>query len=282
MAVKFFGQFLLEKSVVTREQLLDAVAYQESKNLKLGDYAVAKGYLSAAQLSLINEEQKRTDMRIGELAVSMGILSQTRLDELLMMQKNDHVMIGEAFVRRGILSPDVVERELVSFREDQKPYATDRVPLPEGLEGADLALTALDLTIKMFQRVAHIEAKTGKRPGGENPASDCFCMVTVKMTGEMKADYVLCMTRLAAIRIAASFIGADSDSDVELKDGAREFCNIICGNVMAMMARKGKHVEISPPLESPVETDVIMGRRAAVYPLVTASMGTQILMIIDA
>ena len=32
MAIQFFGQYLIERNVITPEQLLDAIAYQEATN----------------------------------------------------------------------------------------------------------------------------------------------------------------------------------------------------------------------------------------------------------
>ncbi|NTW88764.1 MAG: chemotaxis protein CheX, partial [Desulfobulbaceae bacterium] len=41
MAVKFFGQFLIEQGVVTSDALLNAINLQDKNNLKLGEMAVA-------------------------------------------------------------------------------------------------------------------------------------------------------------------------------------------------------------------------------------------------
>lgn len=277
MAVKFFGQFLLERGAVTREQLLEAVAYQEAKNLKLGDYAVSKGYLTAEQLTRINDEQQRTDMRIGELAVLMGMITRPKLDELLMMQKNDHVMIGEAFVRKGLLTPDVVERELVAFREDQRPYAHSVATAPEGSD--DAVVASADITMKMLQRVAHVEAKLGDAAPVEMIPTDAYCAVSVKFSGDSNSEYVLCFTRELAARIAVSFVGTTTVTDADIKDGAREFCNIVCGNVMAVMARKGKAVEISPPKDLMPGSSITEGRKALCYMIATSALGSQALII---
>ena len=57
MPVKFFGQYLLEKNIITPQQLIEAVEYQESKNLKFGEYALSKGYLTAKDVEKIQNEQ---------------------------------------------------------------------------------------------------------------------------------------------------------------------------------------------------------------------------------
>ena len=46
MAVKFFGQFLVEQGIVTGEALLNAINLQDKNNLKLGEMAVAMGLIT--------------------------------------------------------------------------------------------------------------------------------------------------------------------------------------------------------------------------------------------
>ncbi len=48
MAVKFFGQFLVEQGIVTSEALLNAINLQDKNNLKLGEMAVAMGLITQA------------------------------------------------------------------------------------------------------------------------------------------------------------------------------------------------------------------------------------------
>ena len=207
----------------------------------------------------------------------MGMLSRTRLEELLVMQKNDHIMIGEAFVKKGILTADVIERELIAFHEDEKAYA--QVKAAENV-GNEAVRAAIDMTIKMFQRVAHIEAKVGPaEPDGIIPASS-FSAVSITFSGDIKVEYVLCTTRQLSLRIAAVFIGADTATEEELRDGVREFCNIVCGNVMAVLARKGKAVDISPPKDLVPGEAVSEGFAATRYPIATTILGEQALIIV--
>jgi len=68
LAVKFFGQYLLEKNIIKPRDLLEAVEYQESKNLKFGEYAISKGYVTEKDIERFQKEQKKVDMLFGELA----------------------------------------------------------------------------------------------------------------------------------------------------------------------------------------------------------------------
>ena len=57
MAVKFFGQFLVEQGAVTSEALLHAIELQDRTNLKLGEMAVAMGYITPNDIERAHSAQ---------------------------------------------------------------------------------------------------------------------------------------------------------------------------------------------------------------------------------
>jgi CheY-specific phosphatase CheX len=249
MSVKFFGQFLLERKKITSEQLLQAVRYQDARNLKFGDYARKLGYLTAQDVRRLNNEQKRADMLIGELSVKLGLLSRPQVDEVLTMQKNDHVLLGEAVVAMGFLPEADISRELLAFHEDQKPYAPADIRVPDGVGDAETFRSMADLTRKMLMRIAKLDAKIGTASVVANGPARQYAAVAVHFRADTKFTYVLAVSRAAAVPIATGIIGLDAsgEKDAMLVDSVQEFCNIVCGNVIAAMARRGKSVDISPP-----------------------------------
>lgn len=249
MSIKFFGQFLLEREVITSEQLLEAVSYQESKNLKFGQYAEKKGFLSNADVERLHEEQKTADMRIGELAVKLGMLETSQVEEVLTMQKNDHVQIGKCLVTKGFVDEAALQRELAAFREDQRHYARHEVAVPEGLKSAGLVSDIVDISVKMIVRMAGMEAKSDGGTIIDKEPAEAYSAVAITFSGGMNCNYVLMADEGASRSLAASIIGsdaADEDRDMVV-DGVREFANVICGNILARFAQKGKSVEISIP-----------------------------------
>ena len=70
MPARFFGQFLLERGEITREQLLDASEYQHSINTPLCALAVEEGYLSQEQLKTLDLVHLRSDERFIKIAIA--------------------------------------------------------------------------------------------------------------------------------------------------------------------------------------------------------------------
>jgi CheY-specific phosphatase CheX len=276
MSIKFFGQFLLEKGVVTAEQLLSAVKVQQKKNLRFGDYARAKGHLTDNDINHLHGKQKHTDMMIGELAVKLGMLDQEQVDELLTMQENDHIFIGEALRQNGYISHDVLNRELDLFREDQRRYVPGVISVPAGVKDAESIKVIADLTRKMLQRIAQLETKAGIGEMFNGEPQKNFAVVFVDLSGAVDYEFILSAPREVAMAMASGFMGGDASGEPDdiLVDSVKEFCNITCGSVMARMAKKGKHVKLTPPQEVAYpdgECNIVQGRNVVCYPLISTA-----------
>jgi CheY-specific phosphatase CheX len=284
MGVKFFGQYLLEKNIITPQQLIEAVEYQESKNLKFGEYALSKGYLTEKDIERIRNEQRRVDMRFGEIAVKLNILTPEQVEEILRMQRNDHVFLGEVLVKKGFLTPEVLERELALFKEDQSKYITGEIMIPQGVKNPEIVRDAVDLTQKMFQRIAHLNVKVGEGFISNKEPQRNFLIISVSLSGSLKYEYALSSSQKISELIASAIIGGDvkGESKEVIIDGVKEFCNITCGNIIAKMTQRGKSVDIKPPEEVVFSADgyhLVNGRKAVYYPLVSPQGESTLILI---
>lgn len=274
MGVKFFGQFLLEKNIITPQQLIEAVEYQESRNLKFGEYALSKGYLTERDILKIQNEQRYTDLCFGEIAVKLNILTPVQVEEILTIQKNDHIFIGEALVIKGFLTADVLKRELSLFKADQSQYITGEITIPKGVENPEIVKDIVDLTQKMLLRMAYINVKVGNGYISNKEPQKNFILVSVFLSGSFKYQYAISTSFEISRLIASKIIGKDikDESREVIADGVKEFCNITCGNIIAKIAQKGKTMDISPPVEvgySHGSYHLVRGENAIYYPLIS-------------
>lgn len=284
MGVKFFGQYLLEKKTITPQQLIEAVEYQESKNLKFGEYALSKGYLKRTDIIRIQNEQKRVDMQFGEVAVKLNILTPTQVLEILTMQKNDHVYIGDALVIKGFITKGVLERELALFKEDQSKYAAGEIHVPEGVSNPDIVKDVVNLTQKMLQRIAYLNIKVGEGFISTNEPEENYILVSVALHGTLNYIYGFSSSQEVARLIASSIIGEEVKDDTKdiISDGVKEFCNITCGNIIAKLSQRGKNVDISPPTEIVFENDgyhLVEGKKAVHYRLASPVGGSYLILV---
>jgi CheY-specific phosphatase CheX len=277
MSIKFFGQYLLERGVITPEQLVEAVDFQESANLMFGDYAVSKGYLTKDQATRINAEQKTTDALFGEIALRAGLLSQEQINEILTRQKNDHYYIGAIMVRKGFLSTNDLMRNLKDFKDDQARYLTGEIAVPGGVGNPQAVSDMVGLTRKMLFRISRIKAKVGTGAVTAEEPGRNFAVIAVSLEGDPGYDYIFSCSLEASEVIASSILGSNAMNEPGeiVADAVKEFVNIVCGNIIARFAQYGRNVEISPPLEAQYSKDagynLLRGRPSIQYPMVSTA-----------
>jgi CheY-specific phosphatase CheX len=249
MAVKFFGQFLVEKGVVSRDNLLAAIELQDQTNLKLGEVAVSMGFITAADIQQAHIAQLSKDMRLGDMLVNMGFLTAVQLCEVIIQQKKTHLYIGEALVQIGALSPESLRRHLDAFKADQAQYVSDGIELPIHSANNSIWEMTADLTFKMITRVLDLQFRTEKCTIISRIAP-AFMLAAMDFSGDITARYLISVSEGAQQSIARAILCEQSveHEPVEvLEDTVKEFANVVCGNLAAKASQMGIDMEIHPP-----------------------------------
>ncbi len=249
MAVKFFGQFLIEQGAINHLSLLKAISLQEETNRKIGAVVYEMEMMSQVNIAKVHQSQRNADTRFGDKAVEMGFLTHEQLQQALVRQRNSHIYIGEALVKVGALSKEGLERYLLKFKEDQKPYAVEKVEIPKGISNQEIWEMVADLTKKMLVRVADISFRPGPCQIIDNLPSRTM-VAEIGFSGSVSARYLLTSSQNSRNFIARAILQED---DIEhepiaiLDDSVMEFINIVCGNIAAKAAQSGFQINISPP-----------------------------------
>ena len=250
MAVKFFGQFLAEKGIVTRESILAAIDLQDQKNLKLGEMAVSMGFITQSDIDRAHNAQYSKDMKLGDLLVDMGILSSDQLNEVIAKQKKTHLYIGEALVQVGALNQEQLQKYLEEFKIDQAPYVSDKIELPAGIPHSRICEMTADLTYKMITRELGLQFRAGKSKIVSTMESN-FMMAAMDMSGNVEARYILSVSENIQKMVAKAILketSVDNEPVEVLEDTVMEFVNVVCGNVAAKASQMGEIINIFPPV----------------------------------
>lgn len=250
MAVKFFGQFLVENALVSREALLKAIDLQEQKNLKFGEMAISTGYVTKTDIERAHNTQLSKDMKLGDLLVEMGLLTSNQMHDIVTRQQNTHLYIGEALVQVGALSSDQLYQHLDAFKKDQARYVSERIELPAGIADGLVWEMVADLTYKMITRVLGIPFRPGKCQTVETVDAN-FMMAAMDLAGDIEARYIVSVSEGIQKEIAKAILREESVDEemVEvLEDTVMEFVNVVCGNVAAKASQMGKVMNIHPPV----------------------------------
>ena len=122
MYTQFFGNYLLQRQIVTNEQLLSAMQRASKSRLKVGTLALHQGYMTTQEIEECLYLQTREDKRFGEIAMERGYLTEDIIRELLNIQGNDYMLLGQILVEDGIITYDDLDRLLFTYRSEYKLY----------------------------------------------------------------------------------------------------------------------------------------------------------------
>lgn len=247
MNTKFFGQFLLEKGLINREQLLEALDEQRRSSPLLGDLAVEEGLIDQNQAEKINQEQRRQDKRFGDIAVSMGLLTDAQVGELLATQKSKRKYFGEILVSLGHLNNEDVDKYLAAHKAESVDLAVqiDRNFSETGLP--EQAKTVREVFARFYHRMLKILVSIEGVNGDCKPKTDHLIWSQNIQAGK---EYTLVLTMPAehACFVASNFLGMELNEINELSiDAVNEFLNTFMGHIYSKLGLEGD-VNILPPV----------------------------------
>ena len=257
MAVKFFGQFLVEIGIVTPDALVDAINLQDRNNLKFGEMAAAMGLVTPTDIQRAHSAQMSSDMKLGNVLVEMGILTPAQMDDVVARQKNSHLYLGEALVQNGALTSEALQKHLDAFNAAQALYITNGIELPIASANNHVWEMTADLTRKMITRVLDLPFRPGTCTVITNIAPN-FMLAAMDMSGDVEARYLISASERLQKSVAKAILGEESVDDEPaevLEDAVMEFVNVVCGNVAAKASQMGVIINITPPVAIHSPTD---------------------------
>lgn len=127
MHTQFFGNFLLNKGVISPEQLIEALKVQAYAHKKFGTLAIHSGYMSASEVEDVYITQTHYDKHFGELATELGYLSEEQVDELLTTQLPDYMLLGQILVEQKIITRIDFENLIAEYQSAYEIYDLDMI-----------------------------------------------------------------------------------------------------------------------------------------------------------
>lgn len=249
MAVKFFGQFLVEQRVVSSDQILQAIQLQEKRNLKFGDMAIQLHFVTERQMETAHKAQRREDLPLGDMLVKLGFITNFQREAVIARQKAQHLYIGEALVEIGALDHARLEHYLNEFKLDQAAYVTDDIEMPAEVPHVDFCRFCADITYKLLKRMAGVRHRPAPAQVVDALEGNDV-VVSMNMLGTVNAMFIVSVSRAIMSAIAKSVLeesDVSGEPDEVLVDTVKEFANVVLGNVVAKAQIKGYKVEIVPP-----------------------------------
>jgi hypothetical protein len=279
MYTQFFGNYLLNKHLITPTQLMDAIQNKKNIHLKLGVLAIHNGYMTAEEVEYVHAKQTTIDKRFGTIAVEEGFLTKQQVADLLNSQTPDYLLLSQLLVDKGYLSMEQFQSAMIEY---QSLYELTE------LDFCDEQNTKVNALIREFYEFDELE--------DENLRELLYCYITLlfntiirfvgddftpypiikigaypitwcvsqKITGDFSLHTALDMDESTLISFASRYVGENFTSNNEyVKSSMEDFININNGlfavNISNMYA---KSLYLQPPL---TENDVLFVPSAPLY-----------------
>ncbi|MBN2288249.1 MAG: hypothetical protein JXQ83_02880 [Candidatus Glassbacteria bacterium] len=117
---KRFGEYLVEKGLITEDQLDDALAIQHAINRRLGTIATMDDIITVAELYDILDRQHMLGSPFGETAKLLHLITDRQLTDLLKRQQREKMKVGEILVGLLYLQKLEMEAALDQFFKEQR------------------------------------------------------------------------------------------------------------------------------------------------------------------
>lgn len=267
MPSRFFGQYLMEKGLITREMFLAAMHHQPAIGLPLLALAVSKGYLTEDQLARLDERSRRTGAAPIELAAREGMLSFGQLEELEQGPTQRCLYLGETLVQKGFLSLPQFGRAFALYRQDcpEQTAVTSALPAGVAIPHREIVDSLLDSFIDIFvhytKQVVRVVGVSTSRPVEYGTP----WVFSQQIVGDVCVRLLLAVEEPLVLAIASEMFQQEVTSvDGGALDAVAEFENVVGGTACTRLGEMGLTVKAEPPevmdagaVRAPASRDVV-------------------------
>lgn len=266
MFVQFFGGFLLNKGIVSTDQLIDAMKKESTSHIQLGTLAMHASLMTAEQIEDIRIAQTHTDKRFGELCVDKGYLTEEQVNELLSMQYPKYLLLGQILEEQGVFD-QATFHALVKEYITNNSVAEEDLPLENGETVLSLVkdyCSDLDSRNKVYQ-LEYLQLLLNNlirfigsdftllRPVIRSTSYPTQRFAAQQITGSYSLASVLDMSEEAAIEFASRYVSEKFTSfDEYVQASMEDFLNLHNG-LFNVNISNSYNVELG--LEPPVSGD---------------------------
>ena len=264
MYTQYLGQYLLNTSLISADQLCELLSLAESTRVKLGVLAINNGLMTASQVEEVHGLQRTMDRRFGEIAITKSYLTQTQLDSLLSQQDSRHLSLSQAIIDKGYLTLTQLETALTQFKQDTN-LSTEQLQAMQTGNMDEIVRLFLDFPAndvpQFYYDYVALFLKNSIRflnerpvlswPQPLNQAADGW-YISQQAVGNCTVSTGIILSDADLIDVASRFSQESLTQVDELaKDSVSEFLNLHNGIFLVNVSDKGFNLDLLPPAITP-------------------------------
>lgn len=279
MVNQLFGNYLVKRGLLTKNQLEQALDTQRKVRVKLGLIAVTEKLMTLEQSEEVNGLQTVMDKKFGDIAVEKGYLTDEQVKRLLGLQGNQYLTFAQAVTDCGFMSLRELEYAFADYKRELAFTTTDMealksgdsdriVPLflPDDVEDLrkELILVAVRTLLRLIDSDAYIgKAEWLPKTFARGIAFQCL-VGEVGNNGKMALGII--GHDPAILSIAGTFAKDEFERiDLDCLDAIAELINCINGMFATGLASRAT-LDMLPPIYR-VENVTVTGERLLALPI---------------
>ncbi|WP_152524078.1 hypothetical protein [Sporomusa ovata] len=264
MYTQYLGQYLLNTSLISADQLCELLSLAELTHVKLGILAINNGLMTANQVEEVHGLQRTMDRRFGEIAITKGYLTQTQVDSLLSQQDSRHLSLSQAIIDKGYLTLSQLETALTQFKQDTQ-LSTEQLQAMQTGNLDEIVRLFLDFPTndvpQFYYDYVALFLKNSIRflnerpvlswPQPLNQTADGW-YISQQAIGNYTVSTGIILSDAGLVDIAGRFSQETLTHVDELaKDSVSEFLNLHNGIFLINVSDKGFNLDLHPPAITP-------------------------------
>ncbi len=256
MFSQFFGNYLLKKGEITKDQFTSCMEYMRANRVKLGLIAEAEGLLTRSQANELNQLQMQTDKRFGDLAIENGYLTDADVSYLLKLQGSPYLIFIQALDENRIMDLETIHQLVAEFQRDNGLSHTaleaikcgdfDRLLPSFVTTEKDAYFSLMSLALRNIVRFVspYIRIETAEKTTGYSARYIAY----QKTTGACEGFLGFASNDSAILTIADGYAGEYFERpDEDALDSVGEFTNCINGLHATELSYQDTAIDMLPP-----------------------------------
>lgn len=289
----YFGKYLQDKGVLSKEQLNEILSNCKNTRVKMGLLAVESGYMTKEQADEVNMLQQMKDKRFGDIAVEKGYLTDDQVGDLLEKQGDAYLLFVQALIEGDFLTLEEIQNELNAFKKSGHYSAKDIEALKSGDVDRIVAIFTKDETIpKMICDYVELAARNIVRF-----VDSSFRMEKIESMADYTTRYISAQVLSGDSRLFTGFCGdgagikviAESFAkeefdiiDMDVLDSACEFLNCNNGLFATSACSQGVEIDMEPPIMKEETTTIQSEGKLYKVPIFVNGESVDLILSLDA
>lgn len=288
MIANIVANYLVNKGRISVEQYYQLFDELKRVRAKLGLIAVHEGLMTEYQADTVNMLQATMDMRFGDLAVEKGFLTPDQVQEMLKKQGNPYLSLAQALENMGIMRLNDLDLLMKKYQVENE-LSTSSIEALKSDEIERIIPLFLPMDADDYREVVTLATKTLMRLVDSNiyPMKAFYTENLEVQNGALQfvdgdpcLSIGLCGDGNSLLHIASTFGQEDFEKvDMDALDAVAELINCISGMHASAMSMMRIQMELYPPaFDDSIEG--VGGSRMLVLPMMVGDKSVNLIFCI--